>query len=182
MVAFRNSGMIVRRAMRSEFANGLYSIPGSDVSHANSPRLRAPSARTRSGDLVKSDQTAPIFSLTASAVSKTRLAKRRDFRNWNTVSTESSSGPQGGRCRRAAGAAAPRWPGFRAPLNHTMRPSIPPSRNHPGPAIERPAHDVKRNRHRPDIAAATGPQAQARSDQRTSPPRFNPRTRLAFLP
>jgi len=54
-------------------------------------------------------------------------------------------------------------------LNHAMRPSKPPSRNHPEPAIERPSHEVKRNRHRPDTAATTGPQAQARSDQRTCP-------------
>ncbi len=65
-------------------------------------------------------------------------------------------------------------------LNHAMRPSKPPSRNHPGPAIERPSHEVKRNRHRPDMAATTGPQAQARSDQRTCPPRFNPCTGRAF--
>ena len=63
-----------------------------DVSHANSPQLRAPSVRIRFGELVKSDQTAPTFSLTASAVSKTWLAKWRDFRNWNTVSTGFSSG------------------------------------------------------------------------------------------
>ena len=69
------------------------SIEGSpDVSHANSPQLRAPSVRIRFGELVKSDQTAPTFSLTASAVSKTWLAKWRDFRNWNTVSTGFSSG------------------------------------------------------------------------------------------
>ena len=69
-----------------------------------------------------------------------------------------------------------------SPLNHTIRPSKPPSRIHPGPDIERPSIDVKRNRHRPDMAAATGPQAPACSDQRTSPPRFNPCTRRAFLP
>jgi len=111
-----------------------------------------------------------------------RRSRRPGWRSGAISGTGIRSQPNSAPGRRAAGAAAPRWPGFRAPLNHTMRPSKPPSRNHPGPAIERPAHDVKRNRHRPDIAATAGPQAQARSDQRTGPPRFNPRTRRAFLP